>query len=215
MNTYAQAEKIIKKEGVGVFPTDTLYGVVGSAFSRKAVARIYKLRKRNPKKPLIILIHALADIDLFGITPDLKDKKILRTLWPGKVSVIVPCKPSNTTLTGSAKTAGVKVDILGKRKKFAYLHRGTDALAFRVPASSALRRLLKKTGPLVAPSANLEGEPPAKTVAEAEKYFGDTVDFYVDRGRLTSQPSTLITLENGRISVVRKGAFKPLKRMVN
>ena len=193
MNTYAQAEKIIKKEGVGVFPTDTLYGVVGSAFSRKAVARIYKLRKRNPKKPLIILIHALADIDLFGITPDLKDKKILRTLWPGKVSVIVPCN----------------------RKKFAYLHRGTDAFAFRVPASSALRRLLKKTGPLVAPSANLEGEPPAKTVAEAEKYFGDTVDFYVDRGRLTSQPSTLVALKNGRISVVRKGAFKPLKRMVN
>lgn len=192
MNTYAQAEKIIKEEGVGILPTDTLYGVVGSAFSKKAVTRIYKLRKRNLKKPLIILIHALADIDLFGITPDAKDKKILRALWPGKVSVIVPCK----------------------RKKFAYLHRGTNALAFRVPASSALRRFLKKTGPLVAPSANPEGEPPAKTVAEAEKYFGNAVDFYINRGCLASQPSTLVAFENGRISVVRKGAFKISERMI-
>lgn len=192
MDTYAQAERIIKKEGVGVLPTDTLYGVVGSAFSKKAVARIYKLRKRNPKKPLIILIHALADVDLFGVAPDAKDKKILRAFWPGKVSIIIPCN----------------------RKKFAYLHRGTDALALRVPASPALRRLLKKTGPLVAPSANREGESPAKTVAEAETYFGDAVDFYIDRGRLASQPSTLVTLKNGRISVVRKGAFKVPEEML-
>lgn len=192
MDTYAQAERIIKKEGVGVLPTDTLYGVVGSAFFKKAVARIYKLRKRNPKKPLVILIHALADLGLFGVAPDAKDKKILRSLWPGKVSIIIPCR----------------------RKKFAYLHRGTDALAFRVPASSTLRRLLKKTGPLVAPSANREGELPAQTIVQARRYFSDTIDFYVDCGRLASQPSTLVALENGRISVVRKGAFKLPKNML-
>ncbi len=192
MNTYTQAEKILQKEGVGVLPTDTLYGIVASAFSKKAVARIYKLRKRNVKKPLIILIHALTDLSLFGVAPDAKDKKILRSLWPGKVSIIIPCR----------------------RKKFAYLHRGMDALAFRVPASPALRRFLKKTGPLVAPSANVEGEPPAKTATEAEKYFGDIIDFYVDRGHLASQPSTLAALENGRVRVVRKGAFKLLKHML-
>ena len=103
MDTFAYAERIIKNNGVGVLPTDTLYGVVGSAFSKKAVARIYKLRKRNLKKPLIILIHSLADLSLFGVLPGVKDKKILRAFWPGKISVIIPCKPSNTTPTTSVR----------------------------------------------------------------------------------------------------------------
>ena len=46
----------LRNGGVGVVPTDTIYGIVGSALNPKTVARIYKLRRRNPKKPMIILI---------------------------------------------------------------------------------------------------------------------------------------------------------------
>ena len=60
-------KKILLNHGVGVLPTDTLYGLVGSALSKKAVARIYKLRRRNPQKPFIILISSLADLKLFNI----------------------------------------------------------------------------------------------------------------------------------------------------
>ena len=48
--------KILKSGGVGVMPTDTLYGLVGSAFSKEAVKRIYKIKNRDKKKKLIILI---------------------------------------------------------------------------------------------------------------------------------------------------------------
>lgn len=41
--------EIIKNNGVGVLPTDTLFGLVGSAFSKKAVAKIYKIKKEIPK----------------------------------------------------------------------------------------------------------------------------------------------------------------------
>ncbi len=51
-----EIEKILKSGGIGVIPTDTIYGLVGSALNKKAVRRIYQLRQRNPKKPLIILI---------------------------------------------------------------------------------------------------------------------------------------------------------------
>lgn len=171
-------------------PTDTLYGIVGSALNKKAVARIYKLRKRNLRKPMIILISSLSDLRRFGIKPDFRTTKILQTLWPGKVSVVLTC--------GS--------------KKFSYLHRGKKSLAFRLPASKNLRKILDKTGPLVAPSANLEGKPPAKTIKEAKKYFGDKVDFYVNAGKIDSAPSTLVGFKNKKLTLLREGAGKISKK---
>lgn len=175
---------ILRRGGVGVLATDTLYGIVGSALSKKAVARIYWLRKRNVKKPLIILIASVRDLARFGVKADTQTKKLLNTVWPGKVSVIVPCP----------------------LKKFAYLHRGTKTLAFRMPANVRVRRLLQKTGPLVAPSANIEGMPPATTITQAKKYFGTAVDFYINTGKRISAPSTLVAIEKGEIVVKRKGA---------
>ena len=58
---------MISNGGIGVLATDTIYGLVGSALSKKAVAKIYKLRQRNTKKPMIILIGAIKDLFLFGI----------------------------------------------------------------------------------------------------------------------------------------------------
>ena len=180
--------KILKNGGIGVLSTDTIYGLVGLALSKKVVARIYKLRKRNSKKPLIILISSLKDLDIFGIYPDTGTKNLLKKFWPGKVSVILPC-PS---------------------KRFFYLHRGTKTLAFRLPAKKSLRELLKNTGPLVAPSANPEGLPPAKTILEARHYFKNKPDFYIDNGKLDSPPSALISIVDGKFKILRKGAV-PIK----
>ncbi|MBI3273898.1 MAG: threonylcarbamoyl-AMP synthase [Candidatus Colwellbacteria bacterium] len=176
--------EILNGGGVGVLPTDTIYGIVGSAMSKKTVMRIYKLRKRNLKKPTIILIGSLSDLGLFDVRLDAKTKKLLSNFWPGKVSVALPCR----------------------RKKFSYLHRGNRTLAFRLPKPKWLLGILKLTGPLVAPSANLEGFEPAKTVGEAREYFGDRVDFYLNKGKLISRPSTLIAFREGKMVVLRKGA---------
>lgn len=162
-------------------PTDTIYGVVGSALSKKAVLRIYKLRRRNPKKPMIILIGAFKDLSRFGIRLDKEIKRKLNGFWPGRVSVILPCR----------------------LKKYAYLHRGTRTLAFRLPAKRDLRELLKFTGPLVAPSANIEGKRPARTIGEARKYFGGSVDFYIDAGKLDRAPSSLVKIEKSGIISLR------------
>src|SRR3989344_5324694 len=145
----SEVVKILKIGSIGVIPTDTIYGLVGSALNKKAVERIYKLRKRSLKKPLIILIGDIKDLKKFGISLYPNDYTLLAKFWPGKVSIILNC-PS---------------------PKFKYLHRGTQSLAFRLPKTHNLKTFLKKTGPLVAPSANQEGEPSAKTIKEAQKYF--------------------------------------------
>ena len=174
-------ELITARDGVGVFPTDTLYGMVGSALSKRAVHRIYRLRKRNPRKPMVILIGGMSDLLRFGVYINGLTRKLLRTLWPGPTSVILPCRS----------------------KKFAYLHRGTGTIAFRLPKGKKLLAFLGRTGPLVAPSANPEGRPPATTISEAKEYFGDWVDFYVAAGRLDRPPSRLIEIQNGRLVRLR------------
>jgi len=175
---------ILQKGGVGVVPTDTVYGIVASALDKKAVQRVYVLRKRNPKKPMIILIAHEAQLGLFGVHPSVQERKMLRQVWPGRVSVILPCS----------------------QKFFTYLHRGTKTLAFRVPVSVSLRAFLKKTGPLIAPSANTEGRHPAETVSEAKKYFGTEADFYVSaQKRVNGNPSAVAELRNGAFIVLRTG----------
>lgn len=178
---------IISKSGIGVFPTDTLYGVIGSAFSKKAVERIYAVKGRNHTKPFIVLISSLRDLEKCGVDPSLirANRRILESHWPGKVSIILPVKKTNL-------------------KKFAYLHRQKNSLAFRMPKNKKLGALLEKTGPLVAPSANPESLPPAETITKAKKYFGNAVDFYVVGGKKAGKPSTILALK-------KDGVFETLR----
>lgn len=178
--------KTLKKGGVGVLPTDTIYGVVGSVLNKKTIERIYQLKKRDLKKPMVIIISGIRDLKIFDIKVDKKFKKKLKKFWPDKVSIILPCHS----------------------EQFTYLHRGLESLAFRAPDLKWLRKILKKTGPLVATSANLEGEPPAETIKQAEEYFGDNVDFYVDIGRIDKQASTLIEIKDSNVEIKREGAVK-------
>ena len=187
---YQKLIAAIKKGGIGVLPTDTLYGLVGSAFSASALERIYAIRERSGKKPFIILISTLSDLKKFEIKINKKTEVLLRGVWPGKVSVVFPVRS----------------------KKFGYIHRGTKSLAFRLPNKDSLTTLLKKTGPLVAPSANREGAKPATTIKKAKQYFGERIDFYVDGGTLCGKPSTLVAWEKGKFVTLREGAVKLKKK---
>lgn len=170
--------------GIGVLPTDTLYGVVGSARIPETVERIYTLKRRDPAKPFIVLVSRPDDLEEFGVVLSQALRDQLAQYWsPGHVptSIILPT-----------------IDA-----QFDYLDRGTGMIAFRMPQKDTLLDILKETGPLVAPSANMEGEPPAKTVAEARRYFGTDVDFYVDGGTLEGKASTIIELNEDGMRVVR------------
>jgi L-threonylcarbamoyladenylate synthase len=186
MKTSRLISEKIKKDMIGVIPTDTIYGVAASAFSKKAVLRAYEVLKRNPKKPFIVLIGSIEDLSLFDISLNIATQNILKKLWPGKISVVLPVKS----------------------RKFQFLHRETKTLAFRLPKKMSLIKIIKKTGPLISTSANPEGLKPAETIAQAKKYFVDCVDFYVDGGKIKSLPSTLVEIKDSKVNVLRKGEGK-------
>lgn len=169
--TEPEITAILTGGGVGVLRTDTLYGLVGKADNEAAVQRIYSLKHRDEAKSPIVLI---ASQEQLYDAPDSETASLLRDVWPGKVSVIIPSMRAPL-----------------------YIRRGNDSVAYRLPNDEALTRLVALTGPLVAPSANLEGDAPAMDIAEAIAYFGESVDFYVDGGRVTEMsPSQLLRIKN-------------------
>jgi L-threonylcarbamoyladenylate synthase len=174
--------KILREGGVGVLPTDTIYGLVGSALDKETVERIYRVRKRERTKPFIILISDVEDLKIFAIKLKPFQKNLIKKFWPGPYSLVFECKS----------------------KKFEYLHRGKKSLAFRIPRSNWLKDLLKEVGPLVAPSANLAGKPPSKTIKEAKKYFGKSVDFYFNGGKIDKKSSAIIDIRKKEIKILRK-----------
>jgi L-threonylcarbamoyladenylate synthase len=190
--------KTLNAGGIVVMPTDTLYGIVGGALDEKVVNRIYTARKRNPEKPCIILIGDVAELEKFSIILIEEQKRKVLEFWsPGSrpTSIVLDCD----------------------NPKFEYLHRGTKTLAFRLsarnasrsdaggPASGSLRNLLMQTGPLIAPSANLEALPSSENIDQAKKYFGNLVDLYVDGGEVKGQASKVIRLQkDGSVSILRQ-----------
>lgn len=170
---------------VGVMPSDTQYGLFCIAEDQQAVERVYAIRNRNQAKPCVVLAASLEQLlDIDGL--DRNTLLMAERYWPGPVSVVVPCKKS----------------------LLPHIHRGTSTIALRVPDKPDMQALLEKTGLLMAPSANPEGQPPAATVAEAHAYFGESVDFYVDAGELANKlPSTIISFdEDGLVTTLRQGA---------
>lgn len=182
---WRKGKEILENDGVVVLPTDTLYGIVGKAESKKAVANIYTIKARDINKPFIVLITSYNDLDIFGIIVEKWQEKFLRKFWPGKVSVILPCLSN----------------------KLRYLHRGTKSIAFRMigKRNKNLYNLINKVGPLVAPSANMEGGKPAETIEEVKGCFDNKISLYIDGGRKNAEPSTLVKLEDNNWTILRQG----------
>jgi len=178
---------LLNTGSVGVLPTDTLYGLSCSAFNKESVERIYDIKKRNPQKPLIVLISDVADLGRFDINLDEIILSKIKEMWEER--------PTSVILNIGEESFS----------KFEYLHRGSGKVAFRIPKNDGLKKVLKSIGPIVAPSANPEGLETAKDILEAKEYFGDDVDFYVDGGVLQSEPSRLVEIDEktGEISVLR------------
>ena len=176
--------EILKNGGVGIIPTDTVYGITCSVFNKEALERLFKIKGRDENKPPVVLISSVEELNLFGIEVNDQAKIFMKKFWPGKVSIIFD----------------IKSELL-------YLDKGLG-LAVRFPNDENILKFLRQTGPLATSSANVQGQPPAKNINEAKNYFNKEVDFYEDGGELNSEPSTLVRIVGDKIEIIRQGAVK-------
>lgn len=165
------AQKIITGQ-VGILPTDTIFGIVGSALNPSVVERIYTIKGRPENKPFIILVSSYDQLPALELSLSAEQLRSLNHVWPGPNSVIIPCDSDDMT----------------------YLHRGAKSIAVRMPDNRQLLELIMMTGPIVATSANLAGQPPANNLQEIRNQLRG-LDFYID-GPTGMVPSKIFRLEN-------------------
>lgn len=174
-----QVINLIKAGGVGVLPTDTIFGIVAGVNFPESIQRIYAVKNRPADKRFIILIGNRGQLPALGINPSEKQLKALNEYWPGPVSIDLMC---DDTLP--------------------HLHDEKFSIAVRLPAETWLRRLINETGPIVATSANLSGEATLNNIEDIKSKLPE-LDFYLD-GPVSSEPSRVGKLdENGNIFWLR------------
>ncbi len=190
-----EAVRAIARGELVVLPTDTVYGVGSDAFDAAAVARLLAAKGRGRQMPPPVLMGDVRTLD--GLATDVPEavRVLVEEFWPGGLTVICRAQPSLAWDLGET--------------------RGTVAL--RIPDSPCALALLRRTGPLAVTSANLTGQPAARTATEAAAQLGPAVSVYLDGGPAPGgTASTIVDATGDVLRVVRDGAIPlaDLRRLV-
>ena len=132
------------------FPTETVYGLAGNAFSESAIHKIFELKKRPLHNPLIVHIKSENELYKYVQNIPIKAKLLAKTFWPGPLTLVLP----RTNLIPD------------------YITANNETVAIRVPNHRLTLELLSNLDyPLAAPSANPSNHVSSTTAQHVEKYF--------------------------------------------
>ena len=183
--------QVIKKGGIVVFPTDTVYGIGCNPYNANAVEKIYEIKSREKIKSLPVLAYSLdtvkeiARIDTFT-------EKIIKKYWPCPLTLILE-------LTDKKLKKSLNLD---------------NKIAVRIPDSKCTLKLLEKCRLLVGTCANISGSPSCTDPKECLKNITN-YDVFLNGGTITSKgESTIIEIENEEIKIIRKGVLKKEEIMI-
>ena len=180
-----EAVRLLRAGHVVAVPTDTVYGVAVDPFQPGAADRLFVAKERPKDVALPVLVAAAGDLAaLVEGEVDVFARRLVDRFWPGALTIVLPRKASlrELDLGGDPTTIGV-----------------------RCPDHRLVRELCREVGPLATTSANRHREatpPDAQGVADA---LGDKVDLVLDGGRCDGDPSTVISVLDGEVTVLREG----------
>jgi len=168
-----------------VYPTETVYGIGADIFNQGAVKKLFQVKRRPFDMALSVAVSDRKMMESVAVLDDNADK-LIKAFLPGPLTIIIKKQPEVPDIvTSSSQKVGI-----------------------RIPDHPLALELLKRTGPMVATSANIHSHPDSVEVNAAIDDFGAAVSAYIDCGRCTlGKPSTIVWLENGEIEIIRQGAI--------
>lgn len=185
-----QAVDILERGGVIAYPTDTVYGFGCDLHNRKAVDKVYRIKNLPRTHLMSFVCPDLSGISRYAYVPDFA-YRVLRRLLPGPYTVILQATPE------------VPRVLLQKRR----------TVGIRVPDSPITLDVVGALGrPILSTSVVNADREVLSDPTEIRDAFGDRVDAVLDGGYLGNVPSTVISLANDEIEVIRegKGSLEPL-----
>lgn len=178
-------------DGVIIYPTDTVYGVGASIDSLKGLCKIYEIKERDFKSPLIALLSKVEYVEKIAIIDEEKKiiiEKLANKFWPGALTIILNKKETvPDIIVSGGKTIGV-----------------------RIPDLKLAQEIIERIGGILpTTSANISGEKTPRSFEELSEEFKKRVDIVVDGGKSPlGMESTILDLTKTFPKILREGAIK-------
>jgi L-threonylcarbamoyladenylate synthase len=182
-NNIMFAAQVVRKGGLVVYPTETVYGLGCDPFNVKAVKSILKV-KGNRSKPLPVLAVSIVDAEKVAfVSPD--GMQMAAKFWPGPLTMVFPKKPNFPDVVTF----------------------GLDSVGLRIPNNDVALNLIRLSGGLlIGSSANRTGEEPPQKVQEISGELREMVDVVLDGGAAAQGiPSTVADLTSEKPRILREG----------
>jgi len=188
-NIMIEISNAIKDGKIIVFKTDTVYGIGTNVFDEEACKKVYEIKGRPMQKPLCVLISDLSMLKKMVDCISPIEKKLIDAFWPGPLTIKFK------------KKENVLPDIISAGDEFVRVRLLNDGFAYN---------LIKTAGvPLVAPSANLSGNPTGINIENIMNELNGKVDYILDSGNVSNDiTSTIVEIKNEKAIIIREGKIK-------
>ena len=178
-----QAVECLRSGGVIVYPTDTTYGMGCDIYNKKGIQRIYQIKQRDKRKPFSFICPDLATIAAYANVSNYAFKIMKRHLPGPYTFVLEATREVPDLLVTKQRTVGV-----------------------RIPDNNIALEIVRQLGhPLVTTSANITQQQTYEDPSLIQDNMGSQLDMVIDGGMLSGDPSTVISLVNDKVNVVRHG----------
>jgi tRNA threonylcarbamoyl adenosine modification protein (Sua5/YciO/YrdC/YwlC family) len=186
----AEAIRAFERGEVVAYATDTIYGFGCDLRNARGVERLYRIRRMDRSRPLAVLFGSLGDIGRYAQVSN-SAYRIMRRLFPGPYTVELEA------------TREVPRSVTERRRR----------IGVRVPDEPVIQAILHGLGrPIISTSAKSPEGELLLTAADIERTLGDEIDLIVDSGPVPGQPSTVLSLVDEQIEVIREG-LGPIDRI--
>ncbi len=179
-----QVANVLRRGGIVVTPTDTVYGLTCCIDQPDAIKRIYALKEMDPKKPLAILVPDMPTIGRFAKGVSTPAFRVMKRVLPGPYTFIFEASPE------------VPKIMLRKRR----------TIGVRMPGHPVSLALLAELGePLLSTSIRNPNDDFVNDPVEIDATYGNRIDIVIDSGPLLPVPSTVVDLSGGEPVLLREG----------
>ena len=181
--------ELLRHGEIGIFPTETVYGIGANALNETAASDIFRAKGRANDNPLIIHIANFDMLKDLVEEPSEMEQKLIEAFFPGPFTLILRKKKNVPSIV----TAGL------------------DTVGIRMPENEIARKLIEYANcPICAPSANISSRPSGTKLEDIEEEFDGKVAFMIDGGMTTiGVESTVCKVINGIPTILRPGKITP------
>ena len=179
--------QIIKKGGVVIFPTETVYGIGTNGLDENAIRKLYEVKQRPLNKPISLLVNNIEMVEKIAKNITEVEYKLMERFFPGPLTIIF-------------EKRDVVPDILTSN---------TNTIGIRMPSGEIAKKLIEFAGvPIATSSSNISGRPSGTNIIDIKKDFEGKVDCFIDNGESElGIPSTVIRIIDNIPHILRQGAI--------